>query len=41
MATLGTQKSGHCSKVAATINIKKLGVMLAVVDRWQLFRGGC
>jgi hypothetical protein len=51
-ATLGTQKSGCCSKVRTkwslftvcsykiAISFVKLGLKVAVVDMWPLFRGG-
>jgi hypothetical protein len=49
MATLGTQKMAVVQKwllfkdwpLKITINIEKLGVTLAIVDRWPLFRGDC
>jgi hypothetical protein len=49
---LGLKKSGRCSKVKAkwslftvcsyktAISFVKLGLKMAVVDRWPLFRGG-
>ena len=49
---LGPQKSVHCSKVKTkwslftvcsykiAISFVKLGLKLAIVDRWSLFRGG-
>ncbi len=44
--TVGTQKSGFFQKWLlfrgwALKNTIKLGITLAIVDRWPLFRGGC